>query len=1019
MKTIIFNFFILIATIFSEQGMAHDTPVVIPVPNSVAGVKKPVVSLNGTWKFTTSPRDQFWLNSITPESWQDIQVPGEALMQGFNIKQDVEYPYKREIQIPDDFKGKRIFIQFDGVYCYTRVWINGTFVRDHHGGFTTWNCEITDQVVPGGKAWITVGVTDRSDDISYGSKYSHHNMGGILFDVRLIALPSDPITRFHAETVFDETYTDATLRIHTAVDFTEHRDATVMLSLEDPSGNKVALSPESIHLTSDNAEKTLSVPIMNPLKWDAEHPNLYRMTASLKTGDEIQEVHSMDFGFREVKRKGNKVYVNGKQIILRGVNRHMAHPLLGRAITPELDRLDVVLYKAANVNFIRTSHYPPTRAFLQACDQYGMYVEEESAVAFAEQNTSHNPEYEARYLGQFAEMVERDRDHPCVILWSLGNESYWGVNFQKCYDYVKIADPSRLVVFSLTSTVPAGVRCYDVYQEHYCISTMNMGHPSVLYPVLHGEFAHVGGNYEELQRDPGVRDFWGHIIRRYGENFFTTDGCLGGGIWGSIDDIFFIPDMDIQHPVLDGGRNSEYGFGEWGCLIDGWRRKKPEYWHTKKAYSPVRIQSNRIKLNNISRYGLLPLCSPGADKPLAIPVANQFDHTNLKELRIEWTVNDETGYFTDTDIPPREQGELLLPARNWKEGDVVHLHFFQYDTLLIDVFELPVGMPVKEFYPLAGEGPGPRVSETADGDIVVKGSNFRFVFSQETGLITEGSLNGKTLITGGPYLNLTGGDKLQEWTSEGFTLKQINRDNIVVITNKGSYGEVGVVFEIRIDGAGLMKTKYTITRFPLVQPQLGYEEVGVMYELTDEINRLTWERDGLWSAYPETHIGRNKGEAYRTRPGEAKQFREKPNWPWSQDMIDFFLFGRHDQGGRGTRDFRSMKTDIWFASAILGDGNERVRVESDRNQAETHWVIIPEQHAVRLSVQQETKRVLLHINNAWNYPQVCYIKYLEPLMLKEGPIKYKGPLDVMGGQEGEVTIRLTDNDEYDRIDYLK
>jgi hypothetical protein len=114
-----------------------------------------------------------------------------------------------------------------------------------------------------------------------------------------------------------------------------------------------------------------------------------------------------------------------------------------------------------------------------------------------------------------------------------------------------------------------------------------------------------------------------------------------------------------------------------------------------------------------------------------------------------------------------------------------------------------------------------------------------------------------------------------------------------------------------------------------------------------------------------------------------------------------------------------MKTDIWFASAIRSDGDERVRVESDRNQAETHWVIVPEQHAVRLSVQPEKKRVLLHINNAWNYPQVCYIKYLDPLMLKEGQIRYKGPLDVLGGQEGEVSIRLTDNDEYDRISYLK
>ncbi len=212
LNSLVVGFVILFTITFSVQGTAEDTPVIITIPTSVAGVKTPTVSLNGTWKFTTTPPEQFWLNSITAESWKEIQVPGEALMQGFNIMQDVEYPYKRKIHIPDDFKGKRIFIQFDGVYCYSRIWVNGIFIRNHHGGFTTWNCEITDQAIPGETAWITVGVTDRSDDISYGSAYSHHNIGGILFDVRLIALPPDPIPHFHIETVFDDTYTNANLQ---------------------------------------------------------------------------------------------------------------------------------------------------------------------------------------------------------------------------------------------------------------------------------------------------------------------------------------------------------------------------------------------------------------------------------------------------------------------------------------------------------------------------------------------------------------------------------------------------------------------------------------------------------------------------------------------------------------------------------------------------------------------------------------------------------------------------------------
>jgi len=970
-------------------------PVIIPIPNSVSGTNTPTLSLNGTWKFTMDPSQEFWRNSVNPRSWADIQVPGEALMQGFNIKQDVEYPYKKKTHIPEEFSGQRIFLQFDGVYSYARVWLNGKFIRDHHGGFTTWNCEITDQVVPGESAWITVGVTDPSDAISWGSAYAKHNMGGIIRNVRMIAVPTDPITSFHAITDFDSTYTDATLKIEAAVDFTEHRQGKVMLSLMDPSGEEVALSPGSIHLTRQNQGKTVSIPIKHPKKWDAEHPNLYTLTATLKIEGEVQERVFKDIGFREVERRGNKLYVNGKPVTLRGVNRHSVHPTLGRAITDKLAKKDARLFKEANVNFVRTSHYPPTRAFLKACDQYGIYVEDESAVCFQLErrnlHTAPNEKYTSWYMNQFKEMIHRDKSHPSVIMWSLGNESSWGMNIQKEYEYAKKEDPSRPVMFSYPQTVPPGIRSYDIYSQHYYNYRQNMGHPSILYPVLHDEYGHVACyNLEELRRDPGVRNFWGHSIKRFGEDFFTTDGALGGAIWGSVDEVFQLPDLDIQHPNPDTNRRSEFGYGEWGCLIDGWRRKKPEYWLTKKAYSPIRIKDRTLgnPRNNPSPYGLSYLGNPGKEKPLMIPIENQFDHTNLKELRIEWSVNGQGGKIKNLDVAPGAQGKLVLPSRNWNSGDIIELQFYQYDTLLVDAFKLPIGQPQKKFQEV--QGPIPEISKL-DQEIVIKGSGFQMTFNRETGLLRRGSYNGKKLITGGPYLNLTG-KELEDWKKESFKVEQDTTE--VIITSKGRYGSVGVSFEIRIDGTGLMSTKYRITNPPHDQPRNGYGEVGVTYHLTNEINKLTWDRDGLYTVYPENHIGRNQGEAFKTRPDGKKQYGEKPQCPWSQDMKNFFLFGRDDTGRRGTRDFRSMKTHIWYASAIIADGNERVRVESNR------------QDAVRLSIQQEDKkRVLLHINTAWNYLNLGWGNYMkEPLLLRKG-------------HEGIVSMRFTNKDEYEKVVY--
>ena len=181
-------------------------------------------------------------------------------------------------------------------------------------------------------------------------------------------------------------------------------------------------------------------------------------------------------GFREIEVVGNRFLINGKQVKLRGVCRHEIDPLLGRVSTAEYELKDVLLAKEANVNFIRTSHYPPSDNFLNLCDKYGIYVEDETAVCFVGSHrtaeyypgsSESSPDFTDRYLSQLKEMVNNHRNHPSVIIWSIGNENTFGDNFKKSYDWVKASDPTRPVIFSYPGLVPDSIKSYDIISMHY------------------------------------------------------------------------------------------------------------------------------------------------------------------------------------------------------------------------------------------------------------------------------------------------------------------------------------------------------------------------------------------------------------------------------------------------------------------------------------------------------------------------------------------------------------------------
>ncbi len=870
--------------------------VIYPIPASVRGVENPVIHLNGNWKFAANSSAD--ADTVNLDHLPDIEVPGEIAMRGFEIAQDREYYYIKTVQVPADFANHKVVLRFDGVYSYAKVWVNGVYIRDHYGGFTSWNCDISDCAVPGQEIRITVGVTDRSDDVSFASGYAFHPIGGILRDVKMMALPKEALIRLYIETDFDECYTDATLILSVSVELRENRSARVQFTLEDPQGMEIPLYPDCADLTHDNPGMRLVIPVEAPRRWDAEHPNLYTLTARLEIADQVVEVVASSVGFRKIETIGNQLCINGKSVKLRGVNRHDIHPQFGRVCPDEWALQDVVLFKDANVNFIRTSHYPPSQAFLDACDRIGMYVEEETAVCWADRfhgpTNGGDPAYSDWYMGQFTEMIERDRNHPSVIIWSLGNESRWNDNFDKEYSYAKATDPVRPCIFSYSKEDLGGKAKFDIFSSHYPDISHELG--SSDYPVLHDEYAHIACyNYMEICDNPNVRNFWGESIRRFWEKISLTDGALGGAIWCGIDEIFLIPG---KGPV---------GYGEWG-VVDIWRREKPEYWLVKKAYSPISIQDG-------------PLLIPDRDESLMIPVDNRFDHTNLREIIFLWKMGGDSGEIRDVPVGPHCSGLLVIPTRDWKEGEVLRLQCVARNGNVIDEYELPLKMESNRFQTV--QEPAPELRE-GDGFITVSGADFEIDFSRQTGLIERGLYRGTLLIQSGPFLHLDHYCPPLSWHLK--ELRAYSEEKRAIVRLSGSYGNAAdATFVVRVDGSGLITTQYTVDRLSFPLPSGGFREVGISYEIADSLERISWKRRGQWSVYPPDHIGRNEGQAARfaNTVGETRQ----DTHGWAQDkgsihQSQFFHFTPAE-----TNDFRSSKEYVLYFSAIHPPSNHRIRAE--------------------------------------------------------------------------------------------
>lgn len=982
-KTILFAFgcsFLLSGTKAFAQVERLPDEASYPVLQELAGVETPAVLLSGTWQFRYSPDSK----------WDKIQVPGEPAMQGYAIEHDKPFTYRKSFTVPADYAGKHTILRFDGVYSYARLFVNDTFVREHHGGFTRWDTDVTPFVRPGKKNEIRLEVTDRLDDISYASGYAHHLIGGILRDVTLFALPETCLYDFYAETHLDAAYEDAVLKIGYSSPVVG--GAEVAYTLADPSGRRYPLAQSRFPLKEGGNMNEL--PVKNPLKWDAEHPNLYTLTVTLsKDGKEIGRFDRR-IGFRDVKIEKDRMLVNGMPVKLRGACRHDIHPTLGRTTTAELDSLDVILFKRSNMNFVRTSHYPPTERFLEYCDRYGIYVESETAVCFVDTyrqknyapgKTQDSAEFTPRYLSQCREMVKSFRSHPSILFWSIGNESVYGTNFQQCWDWVKATDKTRPVIFSYPGSVGEKEPVYDILSMHYQDVNGNLnqwnrsthGFQGEGIPALFDEWAHPACyTYATLQEDPNIREFWGHSIERMWSGLFDAPGGLGGAIWGYVDETFMLPEPKVGtafwKEFARTAKPEDYqgkcvGYGEWG-IVDVWRREKPEFWATKKAYSPVRLMTTEV-------------ASFLSGQRLLLPLYNCFDHTDLDEIKIRYTYKGVEKELPAPSIAPHQKGLLVIPAEAWEEGELLSICFYTATGELLDAEQVSLGsdyhvrLADSEASPVNGVL---LVEETA-GMMTIKGDGFEIPFSKETGLICNATSKGQVIIEKGPFLHLdinlnhlTGAEVRKsarkfltsdsDWKKQSLTYTR--KEGAVEVALSGFYQDVQTDILIRISPAGEMNVSYVVAG----QPNGYLRETGLSFYLPERLDYLQWERKGMWSCYPEGAFAGNTGETSLYNPKQVR-YGENPAQPWLADTHNYYYWA--DAGTNCDRPLtqmaKGMKENIYrYTLSATGGGAGLTVCSSDASLA------------CRTSKRGDGQ-LMLYINNRWDYPEIAWGNYCKTL----------------------------------------
>jgi len=889
-----------------------------PKPHWIKGAEKPHIDLNGIWRFKAKAPHNTSEPGINLNGWAQIEVPGEWMMQGFTVEDGKPAAYRRQIAIPADWQGHRVKIRFDAVYSKAQIWLNGKAVGSHMSTFTPFEVDVTEAVLPGKMNTLALEVTSESlaEVLTSGKLMVGHQMGGIIRNVSAFAVPKLNIASFHVGTTFDRDYRDATIEVLLEIaneGLEDIKEVTADFTLtEATAGSKqVNIRPKSFKLAEsvkagESINRSIKIPVKSPKKWNAENPNLYVLDCTLNAAGETIENTRQRFGFRQLEIRGHQVFLNGQLIRLRGVSRQDSHPLMGRTVPAEVHRRDMELMVWANINNTYTCAFSPDEEVLNLADEMGLYMLEEPSNCWVSGSHMNDLKFYPDLLRPVLEMIQRSRSHPSVLTWMIADESIFGTNFQRVLEKVRSLDPSRPVHFAWD---PGG-DIFDLGSMHYPGYSGLAASAKSKRPVIFDQYCSTYMNVPELLTDPGIRDEWAYSFSPFWEAIWKTSSMWGAQLFNFQDDVFLMPSGEVL------------GYGPWG-VIDYWRRPKPELWHIKKVYSPVKIADETKPL---------PVPTPG--EPIRIELENRYDFTNLNELLIEWALGGESG-TVQADIAPHSTGTItIFPESKQYEGKTLSLKFYR-KGLMVDAYKLSIGQPEITEAPKSKPSGPLQLIDTYE-TINIVGDEFKMIFDRGTGQIRQAVIKGKTVLTGGPVLMilpekpgllLSGfpnpkpvdspfNETCHDWKVDKVTASQ-SQDGVEIVVD-GRYEEADGQYRLSIDGAGTMSIDYQFT----TKAEIFARQIGIVLYTPKSCDSLAWKRKGLWSVYPDDHIGRLEGVARAFRePGFPKvDIRTAPPWPWSLDS-----------NAMGTKDFRATRRGILWASLTDSDGNGIV-AKSDGSQ---------------------------------------------------------------------------------------
>jgi len=738
--------------------------------------------LNGTWQFSYLPNpaavpDTFYAGELDALAWDPTVVPGNWTLQGYDkpIYTNVKMPiplnppyvpqednptglYRTTFTVPSNWDERRIFINFEGVESAFYLWINGQFVGYSQGSRLPAEFDLTDFVSPGNNSLAAMVI--RWSDGSYIEDQDHWWMAGIYRDVYLYATPQVQIHDYAVRTLLDADYRDGTLEVHVdleAFGTAKPDGCRVAVQLYDAQGQAVLDAPVAQTLgrrSNQPAYLSLSQHIPNPHKWTAETPNLYTLVLTLSDpGDHILEHLSCKIGFRQVEIKEGQLLANGRPLLLKGVNRHEHDDRHGKTVTEAGMIADICLMKQFNINAVRNSHYPTHPRWYELCDEYGLYVIDEANIeAHALYNTlCRDSQWAHAFLERGQRMVQRNKNHPSIILWSLGNESGYGPNHDALAGWIRHADPTRPLHYEGAISRQQAGRDWDdgllvtdivcpMYPHIHEIAAYGK-EPMSERPLIMCEYAHAMGN------SPGnLYEYW-QVIRAY-------DALQGGFIWDWVDQGLLQTDKDGDSYWAYGG---DFGdtINDVNFCINGliWpdRTPQPALYEVKSVYQPVQVKGKDLAAGHLV-------------------VTNEYAFINLQNLAARWELTADgevlqSGTLPSLDIPPGQQRTINIPITSPDLHPGVETFLTLRFALAEDTpwsdsghdvawaqFAMPYRAPAP--HPLAVADLPALTLQQTDWTATINGDDFQLSYDKINGQIVTWIYHGIHLFAAGPGLNV-------------------------------------------------------------------------------------------------------------------------------------------------------------------------------------------------------------------------------------------------------------------------